>query len=199
MSHRRAHFFTFCVQLLILVAALAASVIAQESVNKEAKKSPASTVDAWRQALPPEAETAMPSEEAANVAPRSSRVESEKNLLTLERKWVEALKLHDASTLSQIIADDFTFVSPQLAGAGGDRAKYFEHVLRDLKLTSYELDELTVRVYGRAAVVSGKLKQKAAMTGEDWSGTYLVTDVWVNREGTWRAVSRHSSLLPEKK
>lgn len=197
MSHRRAHFFTFFVVIMTLAAA--PSVMAQESVNKEAKKPPVSTADAWRQALPPEAETAMPSEEAANVAPRSSRVESEKNLLTLERRWVEALKLHDASTLSQIIADDFTFVSPQLAGAGGDRAKYFDHVLRDLKLTSYELDELTVRVYGRAAVVSGRLKQKAAIPGEDWSGTYLITDVWVNRDGTWRAVSRHSSLLSEKK
>lgn len=197
MSNRRTHFFTFFIVILTLAAA--PSVTAQENDNKEAKKPPAGTVDAWRQALPPEAETVKPSEEVANVTSRASRVEIEKSLLTLEQKWIEALKLRDASTLSQIIADDFTFVSPRLAGAGVDRDKYFEHVLRDLKLTSYELSEWTVRIYGRTAVVSGRLKQMAAVAGENWNGTYLVTDVWVNRDGTWRAVSRHSSLLPEKK
>jgi hypothetical protein len=198
MSKTRTHFFTFFYVILVLAAA--PSVTAQESDNKEAKKSPATTVDAWRQALPPEAETVQPlEEEAASVTPQSSRAEIEKNLLKRERRWMDALKLRDASALSQIISNDFTFVSPRLAGAGGNREKYFEHVLRDLKLTSYDLDELTVRVYGRAAVVSSRLKQLAAVAGEDWGGTYLVTDVWVNRDGTWWAVSRHSSLLPEKK
>lgn len=197
MSKTRTRFFTFFIALLILAAA--PSVTAQESDNKEAKKPPASTVDAWRQSLPPEAEIVQPPEEAANVASRPARVEIEKSLLALERKWIEASKLRDASALSQIISNDFTFVSPRLPGAGGNRDMYFEHVLRDLKLTSYELGEWTVRIYGRTAVVSGKLKQMAAVAGEDWSGTYLVTDVWINRDGNWWAVSRHSSLLPEKK
>jgi len=197
MSTTRTHFFTFFIVILTLAAA--PSITAQESKNQEAKKPPASTVDAWRQALPPEAEIVQPPEEAATVAARPSRVEMEKSLLTLERKWMDALKLRDASALSQIISNDFTFVSPRLSGAGGDRDKYFAHVLRDLKLTSYELDELTVRLYGRAAVVSSRLKQVAVVGSEDWGGTYLVTDVWINRDGTWWAVSRHASLLPEKK
>jgi hypothetical protein len=56
-----------------------------------------------------------------------------------------------------------------------------------------------VRLYGRTAVVSGRLKQSATVAGEDWGGSYLITDVWVSRDGFWRVVSRHASLLPGKK
>ncbi|MBC7932087.1 MAG: nuclear transport factor 2 family protein, partial [Rubrivivax sp.] len=104
-----------------------------------------------------------------------------------------------ASSLSQIISDDFTLVSPRLVVAAGDKDKYFKHAMRDLNLASYVFEDLTVRLYGRVAVVSGKLKESATVAGEDWTGSYLVTDVWVNRDGSWRVVSRHASLLPEKK
>ena len=110
-----------------------------------------------------------------------------------------ALQQRDASALSQLVSDDFTLVSPRLVVAAGDRDKYFQHAMRDLNLTSYEFEGLTVRLYGRAAVVSGHLKQGANVAGEDWGGNYLFTDVWVSRDGTWQVVSRHLSLLPEKK
>ena len=199
MRETRTHFFAFFVGALILAAAPSISVRAQEK-DKETQKPATTTVDAWRQALPPEAETERPTEEAAPGAqPRPSREEVEKSLIALERKWMEALKLRDASALSQIISDDFTLVSPRLVIAAGGRDKYFEHTMRDLNLSSYDFDELTVRLYGRAAVVSGRLTQSATVAGEDWGGSHLVTDVWVSRDGIWRVVSRHTSLLPEKK
>jgi ketosteroid isomerase-like protein len=120
-------------------------------------------------------------------------------LIELERRWMEALKLRDASALSQIISDDFTLVSPRLVVSAGDRDKYFKHVARDLNLASYDFEELTVRLYGRAAVVSGRLKQSASVAGEDWGGSYLVTDVWVGRDGFWRVVSRHATLVQDKR
>ena len=81
-----------------------------------------------------------------------------------------ALQQRDASALSQLIADDFTLVSPRLVVASGDRDKYFQHALRELSLTSYGFEGLTVRLYGRAAVVTGRLKQSATAAGEDWGG-----------------------------
>jgi ketosteroid isomerase-like protein len=196
MREIRTRFFTFFVGTLLL-AALPVIATAQD---KEAQKPATSTVDAWRQALPSEAETERPAEGAATGAqPGASREDVEKSLLALEQKWMGALKLRDASALSQIISDDFTLVSPRLVVAVGDRDKYFQHTMHDLNLTSYDFEELTVRLYGRAAVVSGRLKQSATVAGEDWGGTYLVTDVWVGHGGIWRVVSRHTSLLPKNK
>jgi ketosteroid isomerase-like protein len=197
MREMRTRFLTFFVAALILAAAPAAAG-AQEK-EKETQK-PAATVDAWRQALPPEAETTDSAEvETAAAQPRASREEIEAGLLALERKWMEALKLRDASALSQIISDDFALVSPRLVVAAGEREKYFQHAMRDLSLTSYDFEELKMRLYGRVAVVSGRLKQSATVAGEDWGGSYLVTDVWVSRDGFWRVVSRHATLLTVKK
>jgi ketosteroid isomerase-like protein len=199
MSDKRTRFLTCFVGVLLFACATPAGGRAQEK-DKEAQKPTSGTVDAWRQALPPEAETSEPSEgEAAAAQPRVSREEVEAGLLALERKWMEALRLRDASGLSQIIADDFALVSPQLVVATGDKEKYFKHAMGELNLASYEFEELSVRLYGRAAVVSGRLKQSANVAGADWGGSYLVTDVWVSRDGFWRVVSRHATLLPVKK
>jgi ketosteroid isomerase-like protein len=200
MRQTRTRFFDFLLGAVLLVAAPSFTVTAQEKGKEAQKPASGSTLDAWRQALPPEAETERPTEATTTEAqPRASREEVEKSLLALERKWMEALKLRDASALSQIVSDDFTLVSPRLVVAVGDRNKYFEHAMRGLNLSSYDFEELTVRLYGRTAVVSGRLRQSATVGGEDWGGSYLVTDVWVSRDGFWRVVSRHASLLPGKK
>lgn len=193
-------FLAFVAGAVILTAATTCVAFAQE--KKDGGQKPASTVDAWRQALPPEAETERPTgaEEPNGTPARPSREEIEKSLLALETKWMDALKLRDASTLGQVVADDFVSVSPRSAGVVSDRAKYLDHALREQKLTSYEFRDLTVRLYGRTAIVSGRLTQTAsAANGDDLSGTYFFTDVWVSRDGTWRVVSRHASPLPAVK
>jgi ketosteroid isomerase-like protein len=199
MRETRTRSYNFFTAALIIVAALSAPAAAQEK-GKEEKKPAASTVDAWRQALPPQAEVESAPEAAAPVAQqRATREATEKSLLALELKWMGALQQRDASALSQLVSEDFTLVSPRFVVAAGDREKYFQHAMRDLSLTSYEFEGLTVRLYGRAAVVGGRLKQSAAVAGEDWGGNYLFTDVWVSRDGAWQVVSRHLSRLPEKK
>ncbi len=193
MNLTKIHTFTLFFWALMLVFA-PTSARSQESE----KPKPGTTVDAWRQALPPETEAPGPVEEIPEVAasPPSS-VETRKTLLLLEQTLMESLKVGDADSLSQIISSDFMFASPRIVDFM-DRNKYLEYALRDLKLTSYAFDKPTVRLFGRTAVVSGLLKQKATVKGEDWGGNYLVTDVWISREGNWRVVSRHESPLPQK-
>ena len=201
MREIQRHFFIFFAGAILLAAAPSLVVRAQGKDKETQKPASTSTADAWRQALPVEAEeSARPANGATTEAqPRVSREEVEKGLLALERKWMDALKLRDASALSQIVSDDFTLVSPRLVVAAGERNKYFEHAMRGLNLTSYDFEAMTVRLYGRTAVISGRLKQSATVAGEDWGGSYLVTDVWVSRDGFWRVVSRHASLLPVNK
>ncbi|HEX8352889.1 MAG TPA: nuclear transport factor 2 family protein [Pyrinomonadaceae bacterium] len=191
--------FNFFTAALILAAALSAPAAAQDK-GKGAQKPATGTADAWRQALPPGTETEATPEASADVAQqRATREASEKAIIALERKWMGALQLRDASVLSQLVSDEFTLVSPRLVVAAGDRDRYFQHAMRELSLTSYDFEGLKVRLYGRTAVVSGQLRQSARVAGEDWGGSYLFTDVWVSRDGTWQVVSRHASLLPEKK
>lgn len=194
----RTHVFIFFAAAMTL-AALSLTAAAQDK-GKEAQKPATGTVDAWRQALPSEAETTeSPETPSAAAQPRLTREAAEKTLLALERKWMDSLQKRDASVLSQLISDDFTLVSPRLVVVAGNRDKYFQHAMRELTLTSYDFEGMTVRLYGRTAVVSGRLKQSANIAGEDWGGNYIFTDVWVSRDGAWQVVSRHTSLLPPEK
>lgn len=183
-----------------MLAAAGSSSVGARQQGKEEPKPATTTIDAWRQSLPAEAESKdEPAGDAAAGQPRATSREIKAGLLELERKWMEALKLRDASVLSQLISDDFTLVSPRLVIAAGERERYFKHVARELSLDSYDFEDLTVRLYGRAAVVSGRLKQSAHVAGEDWGGSYLITDVWVSRDGFWHVVSRHATLLQDRK
>lgn len=198
MKKIRTQLFNFFAAAVTL-AVLSHTAAAQDK-GKETQKPTAGTVDAWRQALPPEAETTgTPEASAADTRRRDSRESSEKALLALELKWMSALQQRDASALNQLVSEDFTLVSPRLVVAARERDKYFQHAMRDLSLTFYEFEGLTVRLYGRTAVVSGRLRQSARAAGEDWGGNYLFTDVWVSRDGAWQVVSRHTSLLPPEK
>lgn len=195
MKSIRMGFFAWFIWTLAWAVFPAATGMAQE---REKEKS-GSTVDAWRQALPSTAETPGPAEEMAETAATApSREETQKILLALERSWMDSLKAGDADALGQILSGDFAFASPRAVN-GKDRIKYLEYALRDLKLVSYEFDKTTVRLFGRTAIISGRLKQRATVKGEDRSGDYLVTDVWINRSGVWRVVSRHESPIEEQK
>jgi ketosteroid isomerase-like protein len=190
----------FNVVAAALAVAATTTTSAAQDKGKEAQKPATGTVDAWRQALPPQAEAEATADASAPVAPtRASREATERALLALERKWMGALQQRDASALSQLVSEDFTLVTPKLVVAPGDRDKYFQHAMRDLSLTSYDFEGLTVRLYGRTAVVSGRLRQSASVGGEDWGGTQHFTDVWVSRDGAWQVVSRHTSLPPPEK
>jgi ketosteroid isomerase-like protein len=159
------------------------------------KQKSGSTAETWRQSLPSNAEAPSPVEETPEtVASLASREKTQNILLALERSWMDSLKVGDADSLSEILAADFAFASPRIV-EGKDRTKYLEYALRDLKLVSYEFDKTTVRLFGKTAIVSGLLKKNATVKGEDRAGNYLVTDVWLNRNGVWRVVSRHESPL----
>lgn len=200
MKFRTRLFNSFAATLTLAALSVAPLSAAAQEKGKEAQKPATGTVDAWRQALPPEAETTeTPEASAASAQPRLTREAAEKTLNALERKWMDSLRQRDASVLSQLISDDFTLVSPRLVVASGDREKYFQHAMRELSLTSYDFEGLTVRLYGRTAVVSGRLRQTASVAGDDWGGDYLFTDVWVTRDGAWQVVSRHTSLPPPEK
>jgi ketosteroid isomerase-like protein len=195
MKTMRMHLFTLFASVLICGASLTIIGTAQENQKQKA----GTTVDTWRQSLPSDIEAQSEAEETPGVStPRPSDDETQKTLLSLERMWMDALRAGDADTLSQIVSGDFTFANPRQIDVK-DRSKYLDYALRELKLTSYEFDQPTIRVFGRTAIVSGLVKQKAIVKGEDRAGAYLVTDVWISRGGNWRVVSRHESPLQERR
>ena len=57
------------------------------------------------------------------------------------------------------------------------------------------LDDVPVRVFGDTAIVDVDQTEKSRHGAEDFSGTYMFTNVWVKRNGEWKAVASHGSRI----
>jgi uncharacterized protein (TIGR02246 family) len=117
----------------------------------------------------------------------------EQELVKMENEWARAWQLPDPVALENIVADDFTLTSSHSKGEVTNKRQYIDTVMKLVRGESYSFEKMTVRVYGDTAVINACFQQTAAFAGQDWSGDFLLTDVWVKREGRWRVVARHAS------
>ncbi len=130
--------------------------------------------------------------------PAQTEVEhATQELITLENDWAQAGVKKDIAFLDRILADDFTGT-----GAEGDVFNKVQE-LADVKsdafvATSWVQENVKVRVYGDAAVVTGRSTVKAQYKGKDASGQYQWTDTFIKRDGRWQCVATHSSRIPQK-
>jgi ketosteroid isomerase-like protein len=58
-----------------------------------------------------------------------------------------------------------------------------------IKLTSDELSDMKVRVYGNTAVITGKADVKGTLGGKDATGQIMFTRVYVKKGGLWQSVA----------
>jgi hypothetical protein len=185
--------------LLALAMAVVAAAAQEKPKQGDDTQKAGGAAEVWKQALPDAEELAPPGagvKRGAGGAEEDTPAATELRLRELERKWADATKAGDAVALKGFLAADFTLAGARAPASLLDKKQYLAETLRDLKLESYSLDELRVRVYLDTAVVNGRYKQRATMANEDWSGDFLFTDVWVKKAGSWKAVSRHVSRLP---
>jgi len=127
---------------------------------------------------------------------KSSSVEKE--LIKLEVGWADAFLKADVAFLDRILADDYTDTSED--GTVSTKTQDVADLKSgDLKVTSSVNDDIKVRVYGNAAVVTGRLTMKAQYKGKDISGQYRWTDTWVKRSGQWQCVATGVSKIAENK
>ena len=119
---------------------------------------------------------------------RATNSSTEEFISFLEDAWVNAIVHKDINVLNHVIADDFGGLSPNGYAYTKDEA------ISDLQSGSYvvesmTLDNVKVRVYGDTALVTFYQNEKSKFGDEDRSGRYAFTDVWVKRDGLWKAVA----------
>jgi ketosteroid isomerase-like protein len=123
-----------------------------------------------------------------------NREHAEQELARLADAWATAELRADTAFLERTLADDFIGVGP-LGFMLTKQEWLARHQSGDLKYDSLELDEVTVRVYGEAAVVIGRQVQSAAYRGNSIPGQFRITLVFVHQQGQWRLASLHLSPI----
>jgi ketosteroid isomerase-like protein len=118
----------------------------------------------------------------------------EQQLKKLEMQWANAGVKKDLAVIDRLLADDFITTDPE--GEVFTKAEEIAFLKSGEDIvSSAELSDIKVRVYGDAAVVTYVYKAKETLKGRDVSGTSRWTDTWVKRGGSWQCAASQGSMV----
>lgn len=119
-------------------------------------------------------------------------------LMQLERDIGQANIRRDKAFFERIEADEFVFTDSY----GGVTTKSedvgsLDKPAGEFRLISYDADEMQVKVYGKTAVVTGRVTTVSKSKDREITVRNRFTDVFVRRNGLWQIVAGHSSRIRE--
>ena len=128
----------------------------------------------------------------AQNSPQTQTGSVEQELTKLENDWLQAFFKKDVIFSDRFLADDYMGTDEH----GNMRTK--AQAIAEIKAaehlsTSGVQDNIRVRVYGDAAVVTGRNIMKGVFKGKEYSSPYLWTDTFIRRGGRWQCVASHVS------
>jgi hypothetical protein len=113
-------------------------------------------------------------------------------LKQMERDWGQAEIKKDFDTVDKVLAEDWVGIDHE--GKIVSKAEAMTDLKSgDIGLTSEVLGPMTVRIFGKTAIVTGSNTEKSVGHRKDSSGKYVWTDVFVLRDGKWQVVASQST------
>jgi ketosteroid isomerase-like protein len=123
---------------------------------------------------------------------------AEQQILALNRKWTDSMVNGNVAALERLFDDDLIVT----AGNGKVRGKAGEledvKPTPDLKTYFFNTDDVRVRVYGDAAVVTGHAKWRINYKGKDIDNERRYMSVYAKRNGRWRMVALQMTRFPQQ-
>ena len=134
----------------------------------------------------------------ACVARRPGATQDEAELIELQQVLAKAWVAGDRAAIEQIISPEWTSTGPD--GQRTDRTTVLAQVFQTgvHRIHRLEIDQVEARVFGDAAVVTGRTHGTGAFQGTTYDVFIRFTDTFVRRDGRWQAIASHSSLLPPR-
>jgi ketosteroid isomerase-like protein len=134
---------------------------------------------------------------AQSVAPKSVSSVPAEEVRALENAFDEAVARRDVSALDKMTSDDFTLIS--LNGDLHVKAEVLEYFATHASDSEYiKTDSLIIRVYGDAAVVTGRTIQTVQENGKDQNYAYRFTRVYVRQKERWLLVASQPTRFAEQ-
>jgi ketosteroid isomerase-like protein len=127
---------------------------------------------------------------------------AEQQVMALNRAWADAITKGGAAARRRILADDVIVTS----GSGEIRSKAAE--IKDsagppdpefVWIRPFTTEDVRVRIYGDAAVVTGRAKWGFKYKGQEVNQERRYTHVYVKRQRQWRIVAQQISSNLYKK
>jgi ketosteroid isomerase-like protein len=120
----------------------------------------------------------------------------EQELKRLEDEWLNSYLRGDKQTFDRIVADDFTRTDESGKFATKAEEKALVQAPPASIKASLTNEDMQVRVYGNAAIVTGRIVSKVQGSLNFQS---RFTDTFVKRGRRWQVVARHYSRIPTER
>ena len=128
------------------------------------------------------------------TAAESSDFTAEQTLMQIEREWGEAYKNKDKAWFERAFTDEFSSISS--TGKMRNKTEEITEMMGNSDtITSEELSDTKVRVYGDTAVVTARLHSVGKDKDGSFDRNYYFTDTFVKRDGRWQVIATQSSLV----
>jgi hypothetical protein len=129
------------------------------------------------------------------MSDQSAQIKEE--IIRLRHEWTDAIGRRDRAALDRILSDDFLIAGWLPEGRVADKKFYLEDCLMPVAFeqASFSYDRWEFRLYHRVVVANCLFKCRALINGQEWGGTFLITDVWADEGGFWKVVMCHSSAV----
>ena len=133
----------------------------------------------------------------ANVRTRASfnvgDQDTIREIIEMERQAKEASLRRDADFPQRNLAEDYVAISP-LGQVTTKKEAVSSRKSGQLRYDTIDVSDMVVRLYGDTAIVTARADVKGHQLGEDFSGPYRYTRVWVRKAGHWQAVSYQATV-----
>lgn len=126
----------------------------------------------------------------------SAQNNAEQELKRLENEWLNSYLRGDKQTFDRIVADDFTRTDESGKFATKAEERTLVQAPPDSVNASLTNEDMQVRVYENAAIVTGRIVSKVQGSLNFQS---RFTDTFIKREGRWQVVARHYSRVPTER
>lgn len=126
----------------------------------------------------------------------SQNSKAEQEVMKANKEYDEAILRRDAA-FDRLMSDDFFYTSSD--GEVVTKAQEITNVKSgDTKYESAQSHDVQVRVYGDAAVVTGRWASKGTRKGKAFDENERYTTVYAKRGGRWQLVADHTSRIAQK-
>ena len=116
-----------------------------------------------------------------------------REIIDIEHQAREASLRRDPDFPQRMLADDYVAISP-LGQITTKKDAISARRSGQLRYDNIDVSDMVVRLYGDTAIVTARADVKGHQLGEDFSGPYRYTRVWVRRSGKWLAVSYQATV-----
>lgn len=114
----------------------------------------------------------------------------------LETHWQEALTRRDVAMLDRLMAEDYVLTT--VSGEVVNKARVLAEVKSSNATPEVRNTDVTVRVYGDVAVVTGLVLIFGRFNNQDVRTQSRYMKVYVKRKGQWRVVAAQATLVTPK-